>query len=145
MPREATATAPRPAASAVTEGEKARATVLVVDDDPDIRGSIAEILEEGGYSVMTAANGRQALDYLVPNEPPACILVDLWMPVMDGWSLIREVRRGRLAHVPMIVITAAGLEFDYPVPRRYVLRKPFDLDRLLGLVAELVGGAVTEK
>jgi CheY-like chemotaxis protein len=122
---------------------RAKGTVLLVDDDTDIRESIGEILEEGGYRVVGVADGRQAFDYLASSPPPDCVLLDLWMPVMDGWSLAAEVKSGRLPAVPILVLTAAGGVIDCPVPPRYVLRKPFSLDLLLQLVAELApaGGA----
>jgi CheY-like chemotaxis protein len=88
--------------------------------------------------MVQAADGKQAFDYLSSNPPPNCVLLDLWMPVMDGWSLAREVTDGHLPSVPMLVVTAAGGHFAYPVPSRYVLRKPFNLERLLMMVAELI-------
>jgi CheY-like chemotaxis protein len=112
--------------------------VLVVDDDADIRESVREVLEDEGYSVVLANDGQEAYDYLAANPPPDCVVLDLWMPVMDGWSLASEVLVGRLPSVPILVVTAANAQFAYPVPPRYVLRKPFNPDRLLMLVAELV-------
>jgi CheY-like chemotaxis protein len=118
---------------------QAKRTVLVVDDDADIRESIAEILEDGGYGVVVAEDGQQAFDYLATSPPPACVLLDLWMPVRDGWSLAAEVKSGCLPAVPILVVTAISGPIDCPAPPRYVLRKPFELDRLLKLVAELSG------
>jgi CheY-like chemotaxis protein len=112
--------------------------VLVVDDDADIRASVKEVLEEAGYSVVLASDGQEAYDYLSQHPPPDCVVLDLWMPVMDGWSLASEVLIGRLPAVPILVVTAANAQFAYPVPPRYVLRKPFNPDRLLMLVAELI-------
>jgi CheY-like chemotaxis protein len=112
--------------------------VLVVDDDADIRESVREVLEEAGYSVVLANDGQEAYDYLSGNPPPDCVVLDLWMPVMDGWSLAAEVLMGRLPSVPILVVTAANAQFAYPVPPRFVLRKPFNPDRLLKLLAELV-------
>jgi PleD family two-component response regulator len=101
--------------------------VLVVDDDADIREAVKEVLEEEGYSVILASDGQQAYDYLAENPPPDCVVLDLWMPVMDGWSLASEV-----------LVTAANAHFAYPVPPRYVLRKPFNPERMLMLVDELI-------
>ena len=117
---------------------QATPTVLVVDDDADTRSAVAEVLQERGYSVVAAEDGQQAFDYLDNNPPPDCVVLDLWMPVMDGWSLASEVLQGRLPTVPMLVVTAANAQFAYPVPPRYVLRKPFDPDRLLLLIGELM-------
>src|SRR3954452_4450654 len=68
--------------------------VLVVDDDADIRESVREVLEEEGYSVVLANDGQESYDYLAGNPPPDCVVLDLWMPVMDGWSLASEVLVG---------------------------------------------------
>jgi CheY-like chemotaxis protein len=114
------------------------ATILVVDDDADTRDSIAELLEEHGYTAIVAGDGQQAFDYLARRPPPACVVLDLWMPVMDGWSLAAEVLMGKLPNVPILVVTAAAAGFAYPVPPRYVLRKPISKDRLLMLVTELI-------
>jgi CheY-like chemotaxis protein len=138
MPAEAAARVPTTSDRDRREATaRAKGTVLVVDDDVDIRESTAEILEEDGYSVVVAEDGQQAFDYLASSPPPACVLLDLWMPVRDGWWLAAELKSGRLPAVPILVITAAGGPIDYPVPARYVVRKPFELDRLLKLVAEV--------
>jgi two-component system, chemotaxis family, chemotaxis protein CheY len=113
-------------------------TVLVVDDDADIRAAVREVLEDAGYAVIVAEDGQQAFEYLAHRPAPDCVVLDLWMPVMDGWSLASEVLMGRLPTVPILVVTAANAQFAYPVPPRYVLRKPFNPERLLHLVAELV-------
>jgi two-component system chemotaxis response regulator CheY len=127
-----------PLADPIELPDKIPTTVLVVDDDADIRVSIAELLQENGYRVVMAADGQQAFDYLEASPPPACVVLDLWMPVMDGWTLAAQVMNGRLPAVPIVIVTASNANFGYPVPPRYVLRKPFDVDRLLTLVAELI-------
>jgi CheY-like chemotaxis protein len=124
---------PAPAAVAAPMG-----TVLVVDDDADIRDAVREVLEDEGYQVFVAEDGQQAYDYLARRPPPDCVVLDLWMPVMDGWSVVSEMLMGRLPTVPVLVVTAANAHFAYPVPPRYVLRKPFNPDRLLKLVSELI-------
>jgi CheY-like chemotaxis protein len=122
----------------VAEAPALAGRVLVVDDDADIRSRSERCCEDAGYAVVLAKDGQQAYDYLAGNPPPDCVVLDLWMPVMDGWSLASEVLIGRLPPVPILVVTAANAQFAYPVPPRYVLRKPFNPDRLLMLVAELV-------
>jgi CheY-like chemotaxis protein len=116
-------------------------TVLVVDDDADTRDSIGAVLEERGYKVNLAEDGQRAYNYLATRPAPACMVLDLWMPVMDGWSLASKMGLGRLPSVPIVVITAADERFTYPVPIRQVLRKPVNVDRMLMLVAELAGPA----
>jgi CheY-like chemotaxis protein len=81
----------------------------VVDDDADIRDTLAAILEDEGYRVHAAANGREALALLEEIERPALLLVDLRMPVMDGVELIEAMRRDpRWRDLPVIVLSAAS-------------------------------------
>jgi CheY-like chemotaxis protein len=112
-------------------------TVLVVDDDPDIRASISELLEEHGYIAIEAPDGRKALEYLRQEQAPACLILDLWMPELDGWSLATAMGKGEVPSVPTILVTAASSDNGYPVSSGQVLRKPIDPDRLLALVARL--------
>jgi CheY-like chemotaxis protein len=126
------------ASSANRDSDSATApTILVVDDDADTRQSLAEVLEENGYRVVALEDGRKAYDYLAREPSPHSLVLDLWMPEMDGWSLASAVLTGRLPRVPMVVVTAAPSHFGYPVPPRYVLRKPINPDRLLTLIGEL--------
>lgn len=82
--------------------------VLVVEDDPDIRATLCEALEDNGYSPVGASNGVEALDYLRrPNERPCLILLDLMMPVMDGQAFRAEQRAdATIAEIPVVVISA---------------------------------------
>jgi len=115
-------------------------TVLVVEDDEDTRAELRELLEEQGYRVATASNGRDAEKYLQQRPTPACMLLDLWMPIMDGWALAAEIDAGRLPRVPFVVVTAAAPYWGYPTPPGRVLRKPASPSRLLALVADAVRG-----
>lgn len=108
--------------------------VLVVEDDPDAREALAQILLGSGYDVATADNGRAALTYLQESPPPCLIVLDLMMPVMDGWQFRAEqVRDASLAAIPVLVITAipraeqraAVLSIDD------YLTKPVDIERFL--------------
>jgi CheY-like chemotaxis protein len=84
--------------------------LLVVDDDPSIRETLAEILHDEGYTVMTAANGQDALDRLRESDATPCvILLDLMMPVMSGPEFYDEMRSDpALAEIPVVVISADG-------------------------------------
>jgi CheY-like chemotaxis protein len=66
-------------------------------------------------------------------------VLDLWMPVMDGWTRANQVVNGRLPNVPILVVTASSAQFGYPVSSRYGLRKPINPDRMLRLIQELIG------
>lgn len=119
----------RPRPEALAEGVP---TVLVAEDDDDTRQSLVELLEEHGYRVIAARHGLEAQDYLRRGHPAQCMLMDLWMPEMDGWTLAAEMQGGRLPAVPTIVMTAAEPHWGYPGP--VVVRKPFDTHHLLSLV-----------
>ncbi len=84
-------------------------SVLVVDDDADIREAIAELLEDHGYQVVLAAHGAEALELLVSGRvQPRVMLLDLMMPVMDGWRLMAELRaRGGTLSLPKVVVFSA--------------------------------------
>jgi CheY-like chemotaxis protein len=115
-----------------------RHTILVVDDDADVRASLAELLAEHGYLTAQRADGREAEAYLLGNPAPACVLLDLMMPRLDGWAVAALMRQGRLPQVPLIVITAAGDHWGYPAPPERLLRKPIDAERLLAIVRAIV-------
>jgi CheY-like chemotaxis protein len=110
--------------------------ILVVDDDADIRESLAEILTDEGYSVRTFANGAEALAHLRRiGGHAALIILDLMMPVMSGWTFREEQSHDeRLASIPVIAISAVG-DLDPPSPETTTLCKPVNLDVLLDHVA----------
>ena len=87
--------------------------VLVVDDDPDILQTLALCLTSEGYSVLMASNGQEALD-LVRQQKPACILLDLMMPVMDGWQFVHELDQRGLRKAPLLILSAGekGMNTD---------------------------------
>jgi CheY-like chemotaxis protein len=104
--------------------------ILVVDDDPDIRDSLKEVLEDEGYTVNSVANGREALEYLRGGQRPCVILLDLMMPVMDGWQFRREQKQDpTIAGIPLIVITATGKR-PVLIDADELVMKPLDLGRL---------------
>jgi CheY-like chemotaxis protein len=82
------------------------ARVLIIEDDPDLRETLAELLRLNGYSVQTAANGQDALQSLRGNDLPRLILLDLMMPVMNGWEFRDALAKDpRLAQVPVVVLS----------------------------------------
>jgi CheY-like chemotaxis protein len=81
--------------------------ILVVEDDESIRETMLMMLELEGYTARGAANGREALKLLRQMEPPCLILLDLMMPVMDGWQFRQEqVRDPELASIPVVIVSA---------------------------------------
>ncbi len=113
--------------------------VLVVDDDPDMRAVIVLTLEASGYATRVAQNGRQALE-AVAARMPDLVLLDMLMPVMDGWQCARELHARYGRAVPIVVITAAehARARAQEVAADDVLSKPFDIDDLLRVVANQV-------
>ena len=84
--------------------------VLVVDDDQDLRDALRQLLEEEGYRVICAEHGQAALAHLRGGLTPDAILLDLWMPVMDGWQLRRELELDpALSRIPIVLLTATRL------------------------------------
>jgi CheY-like chemotaxis protein len=111
--------------------------VLVVDDDRDIREALCELLEDEGYKVMSASNGQEALVYLNSREPPCVILLDLMMPVMDGWEFRRRQQNDpRWSRIPVVVITAAGKYGATSIAAERILPKPLQLDSVLEALAQ---------
>jgi two-component system response regulator MprA len=109
-------------------------SVLIVEDDRDIRECIADALEVEGYSVALAGNGREALEKLRAGVRPELILLDLLMPVMSGWEFRHEqLADPLLSGIPVVVVSASvpgGLR-----PDRH-LSKPFGVDELLEVVGD---------
>ncbi len=112
-------------------------TVLIVEDDLDTREMLGRFLELEGYKVETAENGRRALERLGSGVGACVILLDLMMPVMDGWQFRQEqIRDASLADIPVIVVSAAGRERLEKIQANAYLSKPVDLDELLGCVTQ---------
>ena len=121
--------------------ERTDSLVLVVDDDPDILQTLALCLTTEGYRVTTASNGQEALD-LLNKERPACVLLDLMMPVMDGWQFVAELEQRGWRKSPLLILSADRAVQGHAAKLRAeaFLAKPFDLDELLGKVLQLTGG-----
>jgi two-component system chemotaxis response regulator CheY len=114
--------------------------VLVIDDDSGIRDSLAECLEVEGYAVACASNGADGLERLRA-ERPNLILVDLLMPVMNGYQFLAEVRGDpALKGLPVVLMTGSTPRAGHPLPEAdAMLPKPFELDELLSLVRRFAG------
>lgn len=110
-----------------------RATVLVVDDDPDTVETMRDILEEEGHTVLSAKNGLEGLEVAL-REKPDLVLLDLDMPVMDGQAFLAEVARTpSLADLTVVVLSGVN---DARVTCESV-KKPLRLDTLLGLIGRV--------
>jgi CheY-like chemotaxis protein len=108
--------------------------VLVVDDDPDIRETLREVMEAEGCRVVCAEDGKAALEVLDSGFRPSLVVLDLMMPSMSGWEVLACIRAERaLADIPVVVMSAAGGRAAPPGATRF-LKKPVELDTLIELV-----------
>jgi CheY-like chemotaxis protein len=125
----------------------ARQTILLVDDDADIREALSETLEEYGYSVITAAHGADAIRRLHSmTSPPTFILLDLMMPIMDGYTFLDERRKDPLlGSIPVAVITAGhGVDRDRLGNGTPIIPKPIKVPQLMNILRGLQpGGTAT--
>ena len=115
------------------------ASILIVEDDDEIRDFLSLVLDGEGYASRAAVNGAAALE-LVEQAPPDLILLDMRMPVMDGWAFVPAYRGRPGPHAPIVVLTAAA---DAEQRAREVqadayIGKPFNLTELLTLVRRVL-------
>jgi CheY-like chemotaxis protein len=110
----------------------ARRSVLLVEDDREVRETLADVLAEARFEVVMAADGCEALEHLNGGLQPGVILLDLHMPHMDGFELLRQLHRhARHAAIPVIVMTALSATVAQCFDAVAVLRKPIDIPTLL--------------
>jgi two-component system chemotaxis response regulator CheY len=118
------------------------AEILIIDDDAELRGAVAEALEQCGFQVSTAGNGREGLDVLRSAGPPRLILLDLMMPVMNGWQFCSAKKADpNLADIPVIALSAAAKKdpaSPYYVDVHDVIAKPFEIDQLIDAVRRVI-------
>jgi CheY-like chemotaxis protein len=117
--------------------QRYRGDVMVVEDDYAIRETLRELLEDEGYHVTPASNGAEALARLRGDGTPRLILLDLMMPVMDGWAFRSAIEKDpRLAGIPVVLLSADnGLaQKAGALHVQGYLAKPFELDQLLSTV-----------
>jgi DNA-binding response OmpR family regulator len=118
------------------------ATILVVEDDPVQRELISDLFTEEGYRVLTASNGREALDIVRdPGRTPSLVLLDLMMPIMSGWDFLEHVKIDRsVKEVPTVIIVSAFVSTATKrletcgVARHLRFQKPFNPDHVVALV-----------
>jgi CheY-like chemotaxis protein len=130
---------PRGSAEGESEGVDTSKFVLTVDDDPDLLEVTSFVIEQEGVAVETARNGEEALALLRTGKRPSLVLLDLMMPVMNGWEFLNEIAKDPpLRKIPIVVLTAAK---HVKVPGAVeVLPKPMDLTALLRVVERYVRG-----
>jgi CheY-like chemotaxis protein len=110
-------------------------SVLIVEDDGDLREMMAQLLTLEGYQTAAVANGREALEYLLRGDRPHVILLDLMMPIMDGWEFRRNQQADpSLADIPVVILSALDQSRAANMHADAFLKKPLDFDRMLQLV-----------
>jgi two-component system, chemotaxis family, chemotaxis protein CheY len=109
--------------------------VLIIEDDVAVLQALTMVLEQEGYAVGTALNGEEALR-TIDTDPPDLILLDLWMPVMNGWQFLDRLRHPQHPHrrVPVIALSADVGARRRPLPIELFLNKPMDVEKLLTAV-----------
>ena len=114
-------------------------SVLVVEDDDDVRAALTTLLELHGYTVREATNGREALAHLADPAAICLILLDLFMPDMNGWTFRTEqMKDPRVAHIPVVVISADASAAKRAISTGVIaaLTKPVEFETLLQVVGE---------
>jgi CheY-like chemotaxis protein len=127
----------------MTEQDIDRHTILLVEDEPDLRNTLKEILEMEGYYVVPAENGQDALhklELLDHNREPCLIFLDLMMPVMNGWQFLEKFQaqhQALMTRTPIVIVSAASdvAKVQESFGCSY-LRKPVDLDNLFKVAKE---------
>jgi CheY-like chemotaxis protein len=118
----------------------AQKVVLLVEDDPDIRDIVQDVLEAEGYDVVPASHGKQALEFLndvKTSALPDLVILDMMMPLVDGRHVLEAIRSDHnLSSVPVVVMSA--IAHEKPAGAAAFLRKPFSLDTLFDAVHNLV-------
>ena len=109
---------------------QAGVTILVVEDDASIRDILSLALTADGYKVITAANGQEALKILSEMSNPCLILLDLMMPIMNGWQFAAAIsENANFKNIPIVVLTAFADKVK-TIPGKLTLKKPIDLELL---------------
>ena len=112
-------------------------TILVVDDEPSIRDFLAWVLEDEGFRVTTAGDGREALA-VAKEQPPDVVLTDLMMPVLNGYELIDGLRREQIPVRAVIAMSAVNVAADRTPAADLFVSKPFEVEQILASVQALL-------
>ncbi len=114
--------------------------ILVVDDDADFRDALYEVLSEAGYPVQQAANGEEAL-HRITDEVPGIVLLDLKMPVLDGWGVMERMRQDkRWNAIPILILSAYGFEWESELTgAQGYIPKSVGMDEILDRIRRAAG------
>lgn len=134
--------APKPGPSERIPTDEAERCVLIVEDEADSRDAMVELIEQEGVTALGARHGQEAIDLLRAGRRPSLILLDLKMPVMDGWAFCEALAADeRFASIPVAILTASAIYDRLPQRRNGagLFTKPVDFQRLLALVRRFCG------
>ncbi|WP_412757751.1 response regulator [Legionella bozemanae] len=115
--------------------------ILLIEDNESIRKSLVWALEEEGYPIITASNGKHALNLLEKESLPSLIILDLMMPEMDGWTFREQQKKNPQTREIPTIITSARNRLDeilYPFPNELLFPKPFDINNLLEVIEQKI-------
>jgi DNA-binding response OmpR family regulator len=117
------------------------ARILVTDDDPDLRALLCGILTDEGHKVSAVADGRRALESIL-SDPPDLVVLDVMMPHMDGFEVLKEMAEAGVSNVKVLMVTARSAETDwaegYRLGADYYVTKPFDPAELAAAVGTVL-------
>jgi CheY-like chemotaxis protein len=120
----------------MVQNEACGHSVLVVEDDDDIRNAIVDLLESEGYCTEAAENGKEALEKLYHIPKPCLVLLDMMMPIMNGRQFLDEVMKdSKLAPLPILIVSAVA-EKSNTAGSVGFLKKPIDIDVVLNVVSQ---------
>jgi CheY-like chemotaxis protein len=121
-----------------------RHLVMVLEDDWATCDAFKDALEDAGFDTVCLPNGELGLDHLIQHPAPAAIVLDLMMPVMDGWTFVSRMRAiPDLNDIPVLVTTAAGAHWGYPCSP--VLRKPVGRNELVASLRTLIEASLRRR
>ena len=109
-------------------------TILVIEDDINIRDVLKLSLEFEGYHVLTAGNGKQGFEVLEQEALPGLILLDLMMPVMNGWEFLEAIKKKEILNTIPIVVVSAYADKARTIECQDFVSKPLDLDHLMATI-----------
>jgi CheY-like chemotaxis protein len=117
-------------------------TLLVVEDNRLTREGLGVVLQQEGYQVALAANGQAALDHLGTGPRPDLVLLDMLMPVLDGWHFLGKFQQGKTNAIPVVIVTGTNLTHEWAQDHgcQGFLRKPVEAEGLLAEVRRRLGG-----
>lgn len=112
---------------------------LVIEDDPAIRETLKLVLEMEGYQVFTASNGKEGIELLRDIPKPCIILLDLMMPVMNGWEFVEAIEKDVILATIPVVVVSAFTDRTKTIKATDVIKKPVDLSALLKILQDYCG------